>query len=247
MEPPDSARPDDFATTRWSIVLQAGDRASPESQRALQTLCEAYWYPLYAYARRRGSGPDESADLTQEFFARLLERPVLQTADRERGRFRAFLLTVFKRFLSNEAERHGAQKRGAGRLPLSIDAARGEERYRFEPADPWTPERLYERRWALTLLDRVMQRLGDEYQGRGKAELFERCKPALTGADTAAPYADVARQLGMAETAVRVAVHRMRQRYRELLTEEVRQTVDTPAEVDEELRSLRRALRGENA
>lgn len=243
MEPPASARTDDFATTRWSIIVRAGDRASPESRTALQTLCEAYWYPLYAYARRRGSGPEESADLTQEFFARLLEKPVLQTADRERGRFRAFLLTVFKRFLANEAERQGAQKRGAGRPPLSIDASTGEERYRFEPADAWTPERLYERRWALTLLDRVMERLGEEYQGRGKAELFERCKPALIGAETAEPYADLARQLGMAETAVRVAVHRMRQRYRQLLTEEVRQTVETPAEVDEELRALRAALR----
>lgn len=236
----------EFATTRWSLVLSAGDPASEGCRDALGTLCATYWYPLYAYVRRRGSTAEEAADLTQEFFAQLLEKQFLRSADRERGRFRSFLLTVFKRFLSKEQERGRTLKRGGGRQTVSIDCATGEQRYRLEPADEWTAEKLYERGWALTLLDSVVTRLGREFDDRNKSVLFAACKPCLLGAEAAPDYAAIAAELGMSETAVRVAVHRMRQRYRELLREEIRHTVETPADVDDELRMLRSALRGED-
>jgi DNA-directed RNA polymerase specialized sigma24 family protein len=235
-----------FATTRWSLVLSAGDPTSESYGEALGKLCSTYWYPLYAYTRRRGYRGEEAADLTQEFFARLLEKQFLRSADRERGRFRSFLLTLFKRFLAKEQERGRALKRGGGRQPLSIDIALGEQRFRLEPANEWTAERLYERGWALTLLDSVVTRLGFEFAERSKSRLFELCKPCLMGAEAAPVYAAIAAELGMSETAVRVAVHRMRQRYRELLREEIRHTVETPEDVDDELRTLRSALRGEN-
>jgi RNA polymerase sigma-70 factor (ECF subfamily) len=236
-----------FTTTRWSVVLAASDPASGSSGNALSALCSTYWYPLYAYARRRGRSAEEAADLTQEFFARLLEKQYLRSADPERGRFRAFLLTVFKRFLAKEYERGQALKRGGEQSLLSIDVSQGEERYRLEPADEWTAEKLYERRWALTLLDSVMAALGREYDERGKSRLFASCKACLIGADSAPAYSAIASELGMSETAVRVAVHRMRQRYRELLREEIGHTVETPEDVDDELRMLRAALRREDS
>lgn len=231
-----------FATTRWSLVLAAGDRASPDAAAAIEALCRIYWYPLYAYSRRRGDAREQAEDLTQEFFLRLLDGAYLQAADPQRGRFRAFLLTVFQRFLSHEHERQQAQKRGGGVRHFSIDAESGEERYRQEPVDQWTPERLFERRWALTLLDQVMTRLQAEYADRNKAALFEQCKPCLTSAANAPAYAELADRLGMTEPAVRVAVHRLRQRYRELLRAEVAQTVEHPDDVDAELQHLRSAL-----
>jgi len=234
-----------FATTHWSLVLAAGDRASPDADGAIEALCRTYWYPLYAYSRRRGETSEEARDLTQEFFLRLLEREFLKSADPQRGRFRAFLLTIFKRFLSHERERRRAQKRGGDLLHFSIDADRGEARYRQEPVDRWNPESLFERQWALTLLERVMARLQEEYASRNKADLFEQCQPCLAGAAETPSLAELAERLSMSEAAIRVAVHRLRQRYRELLRAEVAQTVEFPDEVDAELLHLRAALRGE--
>ena len=188
---------------------------------------------------------DDAADLTQEFFSRLLEKPFLTAADREKGRFRSFLLTVFKRFLSNQRERDQAQKRGGGRCKLPIDVQSGEQRYSYEPADAWTPEALYERRWALTLLEQVLQNLQDDYEAKGKGELFAQCKPLLAGAADTPSHADIAARLAMNESAVRVAVHRLRERYRELLRREVAQTIADTDSVEEELRRLRGAIRGE--
>ncbi len=234
-----------FATTQWTVVLQAGRRPSPDADQALESLCRTYWYPLYAYVRRRGYSAEDAADLTQEFFARLLEKNFLQTADRQRGRFRSFLLTVFGRFLAQQRQRRRAQKRGGGRRQLSIDFQVGEKRYQFEPSDDWTPERVYQRRWALTLLDRVVTQLGQQYAAKDQIALYEHCHTYLTGSSGEPTYAETAEKLQMSEGAVRVAVHRMRKRYRELLRAEVAQTVDDPETVDEELETLRGALRGE--
>jgi RNA polymerase sigma factor (sigma-70 family) len=244
--PHDSSRaPLSFATTRWSLVLAAAERGTETSAAALEALCTTYWYPLYAYARRRGLPPENAADQTQEFFARLVERDFLHTADPERGRFRAFLLTVFQRFLASEYERAQAQKRGGGRRFLSIDVAVGESRYSHEPVDHWSAEKLYARRWALTLLEQVLRELEAEYRERGRAALFDACRESLVGGEVGLSAAEIGRSLGMSETAVRVAMHRLRERYRELLQQQVRQTVDSPQQVDDELRFLRDALRGE--
>lgn len=233
-----------FVTTHWSVVLAAGRRSSPDSDQALESLCRTYWYPLYAFARRRGKSAEDAKDLTQEFFARLLEQEFLRDADRERGRFRAFLLTVFKRFLATEHSKQQTQKRGGGTTRLSIDFDSGEDKYRFEPADTWTAEKIYERRWALTLLDLVLVRLREEFVASGKQELFEHCEVYLTGSARGPGYAETAAALQMSDGAVRVAVHRLRQRYRELLKAEVAQTVDEPTEVDDELAYLRTAIEG---
>lgn len=225
------------------MVLSAGDRGSPDAERALQTLCETYWYPLYAFARRWGCSPDDAADRTQEFFARLLQQDWLPAADPARGRFRSFLLTVFKRFLAKERERAQAQKRGGDRTFVSIDASLAEQRYGAEPTENWTAETLFERRWALTLLEKVLQQLKTEYHTRGKQDLFERCLPFLTSSSEDTSYAAVAAALQMNEGTVRVAVHRMRQRYRELLQHEVAQTISESDSIDDELESLRQAVR----
>lgn len=244
---PDSARANAvFATTRWSVVVSAGHQSSPDAESALETLCRTYWYPLYAFARRRGCSPEDAADLTQEFFSRLLQKEYLQAADQEKGRFRSFLLTMFKRFLSKERDRAHAQKRGGGRAKLSIDVAAGEQRYGYEPVDEWTPEALFERRWALTLLEQVIERLRADYEAKGKGRLFELCKPFLTGAGAGPPQEDIARELDMNETALRVAVHRLRERYRDMLRHEVSQTIAEPDAVEDELNLLRSALRGKN-
>ncbi len=234
-----------FATTRWSVVVAAGNEESPAARAALSTLCETYWPPLYAFLRRRGYPAAEAQDLTQEFFATLLEKNYVEAADRDRGRFRTFLLVVLKRFLSKEREREQALKRGGGVVTLSLDFAAAEEQVRFEPSDDWTPEKEYERRWALTLLARVLKRLEAEYAARGKSELFARCRGWLTG-DAALSHEDVASALGMMAGAIKVTVHRMRERYRELLREEIAQTVAAPEDVAEELNHLLAALRGES-
>ncbi|MFG0334168.1 MAG: RNA polymerase sigma factor [Maioricimonas sp. JB049] len=233
-----------FATTRWSLVVAAGERCSVEAERALEELCSSYWYPLYAYARRWGATRDDAADLTQEFFARLLEKQYLLTADRQKGRFRSFLLTVFKRFLLKERDRAAAEKRGGNRRKFSFDIEAGERRYLHEPAENVTPDALFERRWALTLLERVMERVRDEYGSKGKAAFFEECKPFLTGADDADSCAEIASRLGMTEPALRVAVHRLRQRYRAVLRGEISQTISEADSVEDELNALRAALRG---
>ena len=236
--PPGSAAARQFASTRWSIVAAAGQRRSPQSQEALATLCQIYWYPLYAYARRHLPSAHDAQDLTQEFFAQLLEKDYLQAADPRRGKFRSFLLTAFKHFLSKERERANAQKRGGGHRLLSLDFQLGESRYHLEPADHATPERLYERGWALAILEQTLARLRQEFANAGKEKLFECLKAALAGEGMQESYAQVAEELGISEQAVKVAVYRMRRRYQELLRAEIAQTVASPEEVDEELRDL---------
>ncbi|MHC4858888.1 MAG: RNA polymerase sigma factor [Planctomycetota bacterium] len=233
---------DDFHTTRWSVVLAAGSRETAESREALAALCETYWFPLYAYARRRTGSRDRAEDLTQGFFAELLEKGWVATADPGRGRFRAFLLTALKRHMGHAAERERALKRGGGRPPLRLDFEDGERRYSLEPVHDLTPDRVFERRWALTLLDRVLGRLGEEMEKGGRAEAFAALRTYLTGEGPA--HRETAKRLGMSEGAVKTAVHRLRRRYRELLRAEIAETVAEPAEVDDEIRHLLGALGG---
>jgi RNA polymerase sigma factor (sigma-70 family) len=232
-----------FATTHWSLVLAAGRGASADAHAALAALCQTYWYALYVYVRRRGHQPDDAQDLTQEFFARLLEKHYLQSADPERGRFRSFLLTAFKRFLSKQRDRERAKRRGGGMKLLALDFEAGESRYSLELAHEVTAEKIYEQRWALTLLDRVFARLRDEFDQAGKQKEFNCWKVYLTGEAGTPSYRDLATELEMTEGAIKVAVHRLRRRYRDLVREEIAQTVAGPADVDEELRHLFAALR----
>jgi RNA polymerase sigma factor (sigma-70 family) len=232
-----------FATTHWSLVLAAGKSPSTDAQAALEALCQTYWYPLYAYVRRQGHQPDDAQDLTQAFFARVLEKHYLQTADPERGRFRSFLLTAFKRFLSKERDREKVKKRGGGMKLLPLDFEAGERRYNLEPAHELTAEKIFEQRWALTVLDRVFARLRDEFDQAGKHREFESLKTYLTGEAGTPSYQAVAAELEMTEGAVKVAVHRLRRRYRGLVREEIAQTVAEPEDVDEELQHLFAALR----
>ncbi len=227
-----------FATTRWSLVLSAGHRSSPDSQRALESLCEAYWFPLYAYVRRRVPDIDEAQDLTQAFFAELLEKNVVGSATPERGRFRAFLLTAFKHFLSKQWVKAKAQKRGSGRAPISLDFEEGDSQYRIEPSAGLTAEQLYDRQWAVTLLGQIMERLEDEFVQGGKAKQFQQLREFIIGEHSGTTYSDVASKLNMTEAAARMAAHRMRRRYRELLREEIAQTVAGSDDVDDEIRNL---------
>jgi len=231
-----------FASTRWSLVAAAG-KHSPEAQQALAALCQVYWYPLYAYARRQVANVEDAQDLTQEFFAQLIEKDYLQAADPQRGKFRSFLLTAFKRFMAKERDRANAQKRGGDRRILSLDFQAGESRYSLEPGSPGTPETVYERRWALTLLEQALTRLRQEFTDAGKQQLFQTLKATLTGDGSLEPYGQIATQLGMSEPAVKVAVHRLRQRYKELLRDEIAQTVTSADEIDDELRDLFNAVR----
>ena len=228
----------EFASTHWSLIVAAGQRASPESDRALAELCERYWLPLYAYVRRRVPHEEDARDLTQEFFARLLGKNVLAAADPDRGRFRAFLLTSCKHFLAHEWEKARAQKRGGGRRTLPLDFQSGDSRLSFEPADPWTPERHYHRQWAVTLLEQVLAKLRAEHAG---AVPFDRLKPFLTGSAEMS-YATAAAEWGMTEGALKVAVHRLRKRYRELLRQEVADTLAEGEDVEGEIRELFEAL-----
>jgi DNA-directed RNA polymerase specialized sigma24 family protein len=227
-----------FVTTHWSLVLQAGRQDAPEADRALAELCRLYWYPLYAHVRRFGHGPETAQDLTQEFFARLLQKNYLSTADRRRGRFRGFLLTAFKCFLANEWDRSTAQKRGGGQEPVWLDALEAEERYRFEPVDRVSADQLYDRRWALDLLARVRARLAADYLAAGRSARFEALEQFLPGAQPAESQAAVGERLGLTENTVKQEVHRLKKRFVELLRAEVAQTVAHPDEVDEELRHL---------
>ena len=236
----DSASPtaQRFAATRWSVVLAARQADSPQAREALATLCQTYWYPLYAFVRRQGCRPHDAQDLTQEFFARLIAKQYLAALHRERGKFRTFLLTAFTRFLANERDKARARKRGGGQTPISIDAAAAESRYGLEPSHGLTPEKIYEQRWALALLEQVMARLRQDYGSEGKAALFERISGSLSRPRGAVPYAEIAVQLATTEGAIKMAVYRLRGRYREVLREEIAQTVAGPAEVEEELRAL---------
>lgn len=227
-----------FVTTQWSVVLAAARSDTTKAQEALEKLCRAYWYPLYAYVRRRGHPAQDAQDLTQAFFTRLLERQWIANADRERGKFRTFLLTAMSHFLSDEWDKVRAQKRGGGaaQVPVQLDDA--ESRYGCEPADDRTPEQIYERQWAVTLLDTVLQRLRAEYAGEGKGELFATLNSCLVGGRETQPYAELATRLGMNEGAVKVAVHRLRKRYRKLLRAEIAETLAEEEDVDEELHHL---------
>jgi RNA polymerase sigma factor (sigma-70 family) len=227
-----------FTTTHWSVVMAAGGPQSPASARALETLCRTYWYPLYAYVRRKGHTAPDAEDLTQEFFARLLEKNALSQVGREGGKFRSFLLKALNHFLANEWEHRHAGKRDERRLAFSLDQLDLESRFQAEPVDEATPECLFDRKWAAALLEQAMNRLGDEYASAGKAELFQRLQPCLTGAEQMLPYAELATQLGITENAVKMAVHRLRKRYGELLRAEIVHTVTNPHEVEEELHHL---------
>jgi len=227
-----------FRTTRWSVVL-SGARAEPIQRRAaLEQLAGTYWYPLYAYARRRGNGPEEAADLTQGFFALWFERGDVARADPARGRFRAYLRTAFEHYLANQHEHARALKRGGGKQPLSLDTREAETRFGREPLEHETPERLFERAWVRELLARTFERLRAEQARIGRVPLFERLRPALAAEDDAPRFAEVARELGTSENAVKVAAHRLRKRFGELLREEVAETLGDPGSVEEELRSL---------
>jgi RNA polymerase sigma factor (sigma-70 family) len=227
-----------FATTHWSVVLAAGDSALPGAQEALEKLCRTYWYPLYAHARRRGYDAQEAQDLTQEFFVRLLTTPYLTHADRARGKFRSYLLLALNHFLTDEWRRTQAAKRGGGRALISLDAGTAETRYALEPMSDLTPEKIYERCWALTLLDQAMVKLKEECAAAGKGLQFEKLGSFLTDEATQSDCAAAGAQLGMRAGAVAVAIHRLRQRYRELVREAVLHVVASPTEVEDEIRWL---------
>jgi len=239
---PASAR--EFQTTHWSVVLAARDTASPQAEAALAELCRVYWYPLYAFVRRKGHSPHDAQDLTQAFFARLLEKNYVAQADRERGRFRTYLLAALTHFLADEWDKARRLKRGGGREIISFDAASAEERYRLEPIDQLDAAKLYERRWVTTLFDRVLARLEQEFRDSGKGGLFEGLKSSLIAEDAGLSYAELGAQLGLKEDAVKQSVHRMRRRYRELFREEIAQTVAGPGELEAELKHIFSVLSG---
>lgn len=233
-----------FVSTRWTVVLSAGDPSSPRAATALEALCRAYWYPLYAYVRRRGYSVEDAQDLTQAFFGHLLEARSISTADRDKGRFRGFLLARLNHFLADDWDRRIAQKRGGGQRLVPLEAETAETRYHREPADLRSPDKLFEHRWAVTLLERVFEQLRQEYTAKGKATLFDELKDCLVQTRTAGAQDGTAVRLGLSEGALRVAVHRLRQRYRRLLRLEVADTVSGPEEVEEELRHLFQVLTG---
>ena len=227
-----------FTTTHWSVVLAARDSASPQARAALAELCRTYWYPLYAFVRRKGYSSHDAQDLTQAFFARLLEKNYVAQADRGRGRFRSYLLMALTHFLADEWDKARCVKRGGGREIISFDAATAEERYRLEPVDQLDAAKLYERRWVTTLFDKVLARLEDEFRDAGKGERFDGLKSSLLAEPDGPGYAALGAQLGLTESVVKQAVHRMRRRYRELFREEIAQTVAGPDEVDDELNHI---------
>ena len=232
-----------FHTTSWSLILAAASDPTTEAQQALATLCQTYWNPVYAFIRRKGYAPDAAQDLTQEFFKRLIEKNYLEDADRSRGRFRSFLLASVKHFLANEWDREHALKRGGGQAVVSIDAAVAERWYIPAAVDHITPEVLFDRRWALSLLERVMTRLRADYADAGKEALLQTLEMFLHP-ESETRYEETARQLGVSAGALRMAAHRMRGKYRSLLREEISETVATPSEIDEEIRFLLSTLDG---
>ena len=239
---PPAPRGKRFVTTHWSLVLAAAGKGTPDADQALATLCECYWYPVYAFVRRQGHSADEAADLTQAFFTRVLEGSYLHRADPARGRFRSFLLACLQHFLSNERDRAQTIKRGGPYQHRSLEVETAEGWYALEPRDEVTPEKLFERRWALTLLDRVLKRVRNEQIHKGKGAAFEQLKEFLAGDAGGQPYRVVARDLGVSEAVVKVTVHRLRRRFRDLLFEEIADTVSDPREVDEEMRYLMQAV-----
>ena len=241
----DSSRPAprEFRTTHWSVVLLACGGDTVGAEPALAELCGLYWYPLYAYVRRLGRSAEDAQDLTQEFFARLIEKRWLDNVDPARGKFRSFLLTAFKHFLASEWHRDRAFKRGGGQTLISLDSVEAEDRYKLEPTDTTTPETLYDRRWALTVLDQAIGRLETEQSIAGHADRFEAVKDCLLGEPGESTLAESGARLGLTVAAMKAIVRRLRERYRALLREEIAQTVDGPKGVDDELRSLLAALR----
>jgi len=231
-----------FTATHWSVVLAAAQESSPEAARALAELCRTYWYPLYAYVRRKGYDVADAQDLTQEFFARVLEKQYFGSVDRRKGRFRSFLLASLEHFLAKEWARAHRLKRGGGQTFIAWDGCDPQERYRLEPPDDWTAERIYERRWALTVLEQAMAALAAEYAAAGKQPLFDELRPFISGDDDDVTYPDVAARLQSSEGAARVAVHRLRQRYGESVRGEIAKIVQRPEEIEEELRHLLTAL-----
>lgn len=227
-----------FATTHWSVVVCAAQPTSPQAKEAMEVLCRTYWYPLYAHVRRRGYAAPEAQDLTQEFFVRLLSSPYLARANRARGRFRSYLLVALNHFLTDEWRRNQAAKRGGGQSLISLDANTAESRYALELTSDLTPERLYERAWALTLLDQAMVKLKEECLADCKGLQFEQLESFLTNEATQSDCAATGARLGMTAGAVAVAIHRLRQRYRELVREAVTHVVADPAEVEDEIRWL---------
>lgn len=239
-----SSEPSSLATTHWSVVLAATQGESPAAAAALEELCRGYWYPLYAFVRRQGHGPEDAEDLLQGFFARFLEKDYLRQVDRSKGRFRSFLLAALKHFLANEWDKANARKRGGQVQFVPLDVNDAANRYGEEPASESTPETLYEQRWACVLLERVMQRLEQDALAGGKAGLFEVVKPFLTGERRSGTYAELAVKLGTSEAALKMKVQRLRQRYQRLLREEIAQTVAGPEEVEDEIRHLFNVLSG---
>jgi RNA polymerase sigma factor (sigma-70 family) len=236
---PSSTAPGDiFATTHWTVVLAAGRRSTPQSDRALEELCRAYWFPLYAYVRRRGHTKEDAEDLTQAFFARFLQKNYLEGLNAERGRFRAFLLASLKHFLANEWDKSQRQKRGGGLTHVSLDWQTADTQFQIAATNEPSPDKAFDREWAVALLARVIERLQQECDADGRSKQFEQLKIFLTAGKGALSHADAAVALGMDETAVRVTVHRLRKRYRQLLRDEIAQTLSDPAQVEEEIRAL---------
>jgi len=239
-----SGCPQQFQTTCWSVILAARDGEPQEAREALAALCTAYWYPLYAFIRRKGYDPEAAQDLVQGFFARLLEKGDLATVDRAKGKFRSFLMAACSHYLANERDRERAKKRGGDRPLVSIDALTAEGRYCRDPVHDLTPERLFDRQWALTLLDHVLAQLELEMSRAGKSHQFVALQPALLGAAKRVPYAEIAATLAISEEAARAAAHRLRRRYRKLLRDLVSCTVDDPADIDDEISTLFSCLSG---
>jgi DNA-directed RNA polymerase specialized sigma24 family protein len=231
-----------FHTTSWTLVLAASRDSAADSAAALTRLCQTYWHPVYAFIRRRGYDPDQAQDLSQGFFALLLEKNYLQDADRERGRFRSFLLTSVKHFLANEWDRSHALKRGGGRVPIAIDVLEAERWYAPAAVEANTPERVFERRWAISLLEHVIAQLRAEFAATGKADLFDRLSTFLSPDADRVGYDEAAAQMNMSAGALRMAVHRLRRRYRALLRDQIAATVSSPEETDDEIRFLMATL-----
>lgn len=227
-----------FQTTHWSAVLTARGDDATAAHAALSSLCQTYWYPLYAFIRRRGNPPEEAADLTQAFFARLLEKDYLGDLTPGMGRFRSFLLASLKHFLANEWDKAQAQKRGGGKAVIPLDDAAAESRFRLEPADHVTPETIFERKWACTVLEQVLGRLREEFVSSERAELFDELKVFLSADQASVAYAEIGLRTGLKESTVKVAVHRMRRRFGELLRAQIANTVADPTEVEDEVRHL---------
>jgi DNA-directed RNA polymerase specialized sigma24 family protein len=231
-----------FATTHWSIVVAAGDATSPQAREALERLCKSYWYPLYAFVRRRGRNSHDAKDLTQAFFLQLLEHGYLSRADPRKGRFRTFMLVALNHFLTNQWHHANAQKRGGDAVMLSLDEVSAEHRYGAEPFAADHPERLFEKRWALTVVDRALSHLQQEFADSGRSELFEALKGVLTGAQVTEAYSTLAGRFGLTEAAVKMTVVRLRRRFGEVLRVEVGHTVSSESEIDDELRHLLRVV-----